>query len=59
MGVLGFDFGFRVSETCLFLCSSLMRFFVIQIFHFSGLCVASEEVLMCSLLLHSSILLTE
>ena len=44
MGVLGFDFGFRVSEICLFLCSSLMRFFVVQIFHFSGLCVASEEV---------------
>ena len=34
MVVLGFDFGFRVSEICLFLCSSLMRFFVVQIFSF-------------------------
>ena len=41
-----FDFGFRVSEICLFLCSSLMRFFVVQFFHFSGHCVASEEILM-------------
>ena len=32
VGVLGFDFGFRASEICLFLCSSLMRFFVVQNF---------------------------
>ena len=30
MGFL--NFGFYVSETCLFLCSSLMRFFVVQCF---------------------------
>ena len=34
MGVVSFDFGFRVSEICLFLCSSLMRFFVVQFFSF-------------------------
>ena len=29
-----FDFGFYVSDICLFLCSSLMRFFVVQNFSF-------------------------
>ena len=27
-----FDFGVNVSEICLFLCSSFMRFFVVQVF---------------------------
>ena len=31
----GLDFGVYVSEICLFLCSTLMRFFVVQIFSFS------------------------
>ena len=36
------DFGIYVSEICLFLSSSLMRFFVVQVFfHFPGQCVAS------------------
>ena len=30
-----FDFGLYVSEICLFLCLSLMRSFVVQIFSFS------------------------
>ena len=30
--VMGLDFGIYVSETCLFLCSSLMRYFVLQNF---------------------------
>ena len=29
-----FNFGMYVSELCLFVCSSLMRFFVVQIFSF-------------------------
>ena len=29
-----FNFAISVSEICLFLCSSLMRFFVVQIFSF-------------------------
>ena len=31
----GLDFGVYVSEICLFLCSSLMRFFVVQSLSFS------------------------
>ena len=27
-----FDFGVNFSQICLFLCSSLMRFFVVQVF---------------------------
>ena len=52
-GSSGFDFGFRVSGICLFCVQLEVQIF----FHFSGQCVASEEILMCSLLLHSSILL--
>ena len=29
-----FDFGVNVSEICIFLCSSFMRFFVVQVFSF-------------------------
>ena len=36
MGVLGFDIGFGASEKCFFfLCSSLIQFFVVQIFFFN------------------------
>ena len=31
----GLDFGVYVSEICLFLCSSLMRIFVVQVFSIS------------------------
>ena len=35
------DFGIYVSEICLFLCSSLMRFLWNKFFHFPGQCAAS------------------
>ena len=45
MGVLGFDFGFRVSEICLFFVHPWCGFLWYNFFHFSGQCVASEEIL--------------
>ena len=59
MGVLGFDLGFRVSEICLFLCSSLMRFLWYKFFIFQDCVWLVKKLMMCSMLLHSSILLTK
>ena len=53
--VFDFDLFLKYVIFCVYPWCDLMWY---KFFHFSGQCVASEEILMCSLLLHLSILLT-